>query len=458
MQNKWFEDKENVLKYISYLSVVGRHNIIQDVIKHPEKYTRDYETYLIESENLYAIQKQAQTQEFFDERFYPINGDWYESITTILWAYPSPFITQLVAQIGTVEAELRKTIAAEKGSKVHDALQHGGIIKREDYTDDEWLCLIHAKLFLDEYKPKTIINEEWVWSSQFHFAGRIDKVYLMNDKVTLIDWKTGYIKNEHWLQLAAEKLAIEEMHPLKIERWGIVGLNTKHIKGWNYYDISERGDVSDAIKSGVDVEKAIDNAYQDDIQVFHHLHEVWKHAFRSVKPKRYPFAVVPDELNITTESVDNRKEVYANYVEKFKEANIPIEANQIMIDKGKVENENVKSNPEINRLREEAQIDATFTDVGETHNDSENKEPADLSSSNTQVTIEELKKLYDGLNDKESFYIDFSNDIVKLSVPERKELDEYINQNKIKDMQIVKKTNGKKSNKKNKGDDEDAGI
>jgi hypothetical protein len=332
--NEWFNDSEKVLQFGRELVQRGHLKTADDVIQYhaePYRWNKLYEQYQKEFELSFQIYKSKQTENFFDERFYPIE-DGLESITTILTAYPSPWLVQLIGNIGIVEAELRKQIAGERGSKVHDALQHGTIVHREDYTDEEWLCIIHAKQFLDKYKPKTIINEEWVWSIEHHYAGRMDRFVLMNGKNTLIDWKTGYVGDTAWLQLAAEKLAIEEKYGLKVERWGIVGLNTRHKDGWKYYDIAERNDVEESVKGGKELEVAIEESYQYDISAFHSVHAVWKHAFKNLHPRRYPNGGIPVEIDLSVVSVDDRQSVTSMIANEIAKAtHVPNEAEEKVI-------------------------------------------------------------------------------------------------------------------------------
>lgn len=314
----WWEDPDKVERLAYYLVNNEKLTTASDLLdlqKKPEAYQKEFDEMMRKATLALAV-KRPQTSEFFDERFYPINGDHYESITTILWAYPSPWLTTFVGNVGNVEAELRKAIGGERGSKVHDALQKNNIQAREYYTDEEWLCLIHAKQFHEKYNPELILNEQWCWSVKKHYAGRFDRIVRINGKATLIDWKTGYVGREAWLQLAAEKCAIEEMMNIVIESWGIVALNNRTEAGWKYYPIEERADVKEIRKEyasvqndGKDISEqmAVRDVYEQDIFIFDNLHQVWKDCFRNVKPKRYPVFPVPGELDLSIPIFDTDK-------------------------------------------------------------------------------------------------------------------------------------------------------
>lgn len=299
----WWNDQEKVNQLARYLIDKRFVTTAQELIQlqeEPHAFNRFYVQMMSDITSAINVTR-PKTTEFFDDRFYPIKpGDPYESITTILSAYPAPELVRFMAVTGTVEAELRKKIKGERGSRVHDALQKNSLVKRESFDDDEWLSLVHAKLFQDMYDPKLVLNEQWCWSTEKHYAGRFDRIVMMNKFVTLLDWKTGYVGREAWLQLAAEKFAIEETLGIKIQRWGIVSLNAKVAAGWKYYGIEERSDIPKTA-TDEDLEKAIENAYLADIRVFDSVHVVWRDLFSGLQPKRYPIFPVPDEMDLSIE-------------------------------------------------------------------------------------------------------------------------------------------------------------
>jgi len=295
----WWQNKDTLLGVVMFAADTLQKGAkeISDIALNPHKYESIYREY-VETNNEFIMPKEHTKFEFLDSRFYNIGGTWVPSATTILWAYPSPGLTAFIGSVGTEQAELRKIIGGERGSKVHDALQNNKKISRHMFTDEEWLLLIRAKLFLAAYNPKTILNEEPVWDIETGYACRLDRVVRMTSKNTLIDWKTGHVGREAWLQLAANKNAIEKTKPgLKIESYGIVALNASVDAGWKYYPAEETKMAKDLIKGGMTPEEAFNAVYLNDFEVFKHTLAVWHDAFRNVKPRSYPVPP-PDELDL----------------------------------------------------------------------------------------------------------------------------------------------------------------
>jgi hypothetical protein len=290
---QWYEDASILNRVIAY--TVGRRKLtefaqLNDLVEHPEKYSylyTDYQESLLNQIN----PNNPVTVEFFDSRFYRIGSRWLESNTTVLWAYPAPGLVQFIGNVGGEQAELRKIIAGDRGTKVHDALQRNRPVNRSDFADDEWLLLMNAQAFFDEERPEMILNEEAVWDIERGYAGRIDRLVSMRGgKVTLIDFKTGHVGREAWLQTAANKNSVQKTKGIHVDSWGILSLNAKTKAGWKYYCIEERSDVKDEGLSN-------EQAFERDMVVFDAVHTVWRDAFKSLKPKHFPYAP-PETLKL----------------------------------------------------------------------------------------------------------------------------------------------------------------
>ena len=319
----WWNDSSVLAQVADYLI---KNNILitaEDVFgfyQKPSAFNKEYE--LWQKRNLsFRTTVRPKTNQFFSERFYPVGDDWLESITTILSTYPSPGLVHAIGEYGNVEMEIRKRVKGDRGSRVHDALQQNMILDREYYDDEEWLSLIHAKQFHEEYKPKLILNEQWCWSIKHHYAGRFDRIVQIDGKTVLIDWKTGFVGREAELQLAAEKRAIEEMHPIQIDDVAIVALNDRTKKGWSYKPLSGRSEYKEAMlstpssvqtMSGEELlkgmkereRKAFEEVIAADLVVFDALHVTWRDLFKARKPKEYPFDVVPEKLDLSIPLTD----------------------------------------------------------------------------------------------------------------------------------------------------------
>ena len=70
---------------------------------------------------------------------------------------------------------------------------------------------------------KVVENEKMVYSAQYLFAGAVDAVIRVNDKLIIMDWKTSNrIQNEYALQASAYAKAYEEMTGLAVDEAWIV--------------------------------------------------------------------------------------------------------------------------------------------------------------------------------------------------------------------------------------------
>jgi len=297
----WWDDQTNLRVLADYLIREGFLKSPEDAVQlftEPHTYNRQWHQFQRELTRRIMTER-PKSLEFFDDRWYHIGEKWLPSVTSILWAYPSPHLVQLIGVVGAENMEVRKQIAAERGSRVHDALSKNAEVDRKDFDDNEWLYLMRAKLFFDEYKPQLVMNEEVVWSEEHGYAGRVDRVVTMSGKMVLLDFKTGYVGREAWLQLAALRRALDETYGILVESWGIVELNSRGKQGWAYRPIEERSDVEKLIKvDAMTVQDAIEFAYELDLEVFDALHVVWRDTFSSVKPKTFPFPP-PDVLDLT---------------------------------------------------------------------------------------------------------------------------------------------------------------
>jgi hypothetical protein len=296
---QWYEDASILNRVVAY-TVENRKLTefaqITELIQHPEKFDflyRDFQEYLLNR----ISPRNPVTNEFFDSRFYKIGTQWLPSITTILWAYPAPGLVNFIGSVGTEQAEIRKQIGGERGSRIHDALQFNRTVFRRDFDDEEWLALMHAQEFFEQYHPEIMANEEAVWDEEVGYACRFDRVVEIDGKVVLIDWKSGHVGREAWLQLAGNKNAIQKRKKLHIDTYGIVSLKANVKAGWKFYTLDERSDVVDRFGKNPSPEE-LETVYREDFEVLKHVKFVWHDAFRSLKPRSFG-TVPPDKLSLS---------------------------------------------------------------------------------------------------------------------------------------------------------------
>lgn len=177
--------------------------------------------------------------EFLDSRFYlHANGNYYPSVTTILDAYPkSAQFFEWLKKAGEDADEIRDE-AGRKGSNVHqlcedyDNGRECTILDpwgQAQYKQIEWAMFERYVDFRARY-PQYILtaNELHYISTQYGFAGTLDRVFEVNGELWLIDIKTSNaLHNHYWLQLAAYAKMWDEVNQVKIKRAGVLWLNAK---------------------------------------------------------------------------------------------------------------------------------------------------------------------------------------------------------------------------------------
>lgn len=165
-----------------------------------------------------------------DERWYDKPDDkgnslFYPSVTWICEYYPKGIgFYKWLADKGWDEAEALKTAAGDKGSKVHSAISdlldgqevpmdkkylNNTTGKEEELTLEEYDCLISFRDWWREAKPITLAHEVVIFSEDPCYAGTIDWIGLINNRLTIIDWKTSpSIWPSYRMQISAYKQGV----------------------------------------------------------------------------------------------------------------------------------------------------------------------------------------------------------------------------------------------------------
>ena len=159
-----------------------------------------------------------------------MSGHWYQvfagdkdlgyfpSVTTILNAYPqSQHLTRWIADQGWNESQRIKSEAGERGTNVHQAIEDllaGQNLIRLSYSLEEWWKI---STFVDWYhdtNPEILATEIALFSKKYKFAGRVDCIAKINDKITVIDWKTSGNLYEHYPYHSPSVLSLPTMPTL----------------------------------------------------------------------------------------------------------------------------------------------------------------------------------------------------------------------------------------------------
>lgn len=245
---------------------------------------------------------ELQRIDVLDSRFYTIdNKTFYPGVTYVLEAWPKGFgFEQWLKDVGQNADEIKRR-AAEKGSKIHDAIDRylkGNEITWMDgqtgetlYQFDEWIQILKFVEFYETIKPEIIANEFSLVSSVYELGGTVDILCRINGELWIIDIKSSnYIHDSYELQLAAYSMMFNEVNKehdnLKIDRCGILWLNAQ-----------TRGEH----KNGKKIQgkgwqlKEWDRHYSDAFKTFQHLQAIWKEQHPNYKPKTQ---VYPDRISI----------------------------------------------------------------------------------------------------------------------------------------------------------------
>lgn len=224
---------------------------------------------------------QTKEEHWYESKVTP--GLYYPSVTTILQEYPKgKFFEKYLSNLsGEEEAKSILEEAGKRGTRVHEAselLEEGKELRLEDYSVQEWLLI---KGFVDWYKenrPVTKQVEYKVVSDEMRTGGTIDRIYILDGKLTVFDLKTSKsaIHDSYWLQLAAYAEMYENLHDVVIEQVAILRMTPQRKSGYEFVTHTR-------------------DEWKRDLYDFYHIQAIWdrKH------PKADPgFLEVPDTLSL----------------------------------------------------------------------------------------------------------------------------------------------------------------
>lgn len=167
--------------------------------------------------------------------YYLIESEKYVRVTTPLSIASLPYIELWKMRVGKTKAELIAKKAANYGSKIHGYCDR--VCQGEEFeVAEKYKADIDA--FRKWYKnnvEEIIATEKVVWSKKYQLAGRYDILAKLKGYkgLCLLDIKTGRIKPEHFLQLAAYRVLIAETEGIsksKIKHRLIIGIKNGKVK------------------------------------------------------------------------------------------------------------------------------------------------------------------------------------------------------------------------------------
>jgi hypothetical protein len=208
----------------------------------------------------------------------------FPSVTTILNAYPqSAILTKWIADNGWDESQEIKEAAGKSGTKIHaacDTLEDGGDLYERDFTLKEWYKIDAFVRWHNLVKPELIAQELAIFSKKGGFAGRLDRIYKIGNKITLLDLKSSSAIHEHFpLQFSSYAKAIEEMTNLEIDQTACLQLGASNKDKYRYVVYTD---------------------WRDHYKVFENVQATWQYEYFGSKknPKDPPVLVLPDTLRL----------------------------------------------------------------------------------------------------------------------------------------------------------------
>ena len=221
-----------------------------------------------------------------DQRFYQRKAKtFYPSVTYVLSYFPKgKFFENWMKDVGH-NSDIIARKAADEGTETHEAIEKflngEELVWIDEYGKAKynlivWQMILRFADFWNTVKPRLIATEQHIFSDEYQYAGTIDLVVEIDGKIWLLDIKTSNsLHTSYDLQLAAYAQAWNENFDTPIENTGIIWLKS-----------SSRG----ADKSGKKIQgdgwalKSPHNSYQDNLQSFLKVYDIFKLENPDMKP------------------------------------------------------------------------------------------------------------------------------------------------------------------------------
>lgn len=124
-----------------------------------------------------------------------------------------PSVTQILSSL-TDFSKVNLSVleyAREFGTGVHLACEFNDNNDLAELPEVYVPYLEGWKKFLNDYKVEILEVEKMVYSKNFRYAGTVDRIAKIKNKITVIDIKSGQKNPVFALQLSGYKIALEEM-------------------------------------------------------------------------------------------------------------------------------------------------------------------------------------------------------------------------------------------------------
>lgn len=221
-----------------------------------------------------------------DSRYYQRSEDlFYPSVTYVLSYFPKDrFFESWIKDVGH-NSDIIMRRAGDEGTQVHNAIED--YLKGEEivwiddngntkYNLEVWKMILKFADFWETHKPELIESEVHLFSDELKIAGTGDLIVKIADELWLLDIKTSNSLHDTYdLQLACYRKAWSELFDTPVQRTGILWLKAA---------------TRSADKTGKKIQgkgwqlKETDSDYEENLQTFKHLYEIFKFKNPDLKP------------------------------------------------------------------------------------------------------------------------------------------------------------------------------
>lgn len=242
----------------------------------------------------YSLDLHNNRIDFLDNRFYITEqGSYVPSVTSVLDCYPKPAaFYDWLKKVGEDADQIRDE-AGDRGSTVHkltELFDGGEEVKLMDdegrvgYKLLEWAMFERYVEFRRRFPLEVIFTELNMSSDTLGFAGTLDRVVKMGERILILDIKTSNSLYDHyWLQMAAyEKLLKEKQPALQVDGYAILWLNA------NTRTDGKAGTVQG--KGWQMIERKADEKGRD-WPLFQATHKLWAAERGDMKPRQLSYSL-----------------------------------------------------------------------------------------------------------------------------------------------------------------------
>lgn len=166
-------------------------------------------------------------------RYYHIGENDYVRVTAPLNILSTPYLEIWKARIGKTKASRVASKASARGSLIHRYCESICLGEVPDVKKKYKKQMEVFKEWFDENVEEVMLVEQMVYSDTYKLAGTPDLVAKLKGRkgIWVLDWKTGRIKPEHFLQLAAYATLVMECTDVKtVSGRLILGIRDNKVK------------------------------------------------------------------------------------------------------------------------------------------------------------------------------------------------------------------------------------